>query len=104
MYDVIHVLKRIFLVISQPQIVCDGYSLRNRRAEFLSIPKLRRLCRGKIIGDHPVPRISHTSELVKLSELVTPERFSILGKRRVLLEVVPWITQTKPLDPVLLLA
>src|SRR5437667_8393191 len=101
-HDGIDVAERIRFVLIQPQIVPNRYPFGNYLSEFLPVPSLRTLRRGEIIRNHPIPRISHTGELIQVSKLLAAEGIAVLTERRVFLDLVIWIAHSESLDPVLL--
>src|SRR5213080_2434824 len=93
-HDVMDVGERVFFAVIQALIVCDRYSFRNNFPEFYPVPVFRTLRRREIIREHPVPRISHSSELIKIAKLLASECIMIFAERRVFFNVVVWTAQS----------
>src|SRR5262249_33172890 len=95
-HDVVEIGERVLFAVVQSQIVRSRYSFENCRAEFFPAPSFRILCRREVIRHHPIPRISHTRELVQISKLLA-ERVTILAERRMFPDLVLWIAQSETL-------
>src|SRR5581483_3748 len=73
----------------------------NRLFEFFWVPFGGLLRRRKIIGDHAIPRISYTGELVELPKLFFTQRQTILRQSRMFFYFVLRVTESESLDSVL---